>query len=314
MRNIFTKLRLLSFIAITILAAITLVALGNNKTSSISSDSLCSGYITYSNQSAGTTTIPLPTLAEFRIMMQPSMMATEVQLFAKNANSDNETLIGRAQPLVNTAINSSEWKFVWPTVLWKKASGNDASIYLTAKIFRSGQSSSCSLSSSTLYTIPYTNATLNNLNIAVNPIEYTTNIGTSNSQELKAVPASTILGLTVDNMIKYGVFNWSTANNNIGGISNSTNNFLSNSSVIFNAGTNAGTNAVSVFYSYGGSISETKKIPINIKQLESTIKTDSNTDDDTVKNNTEDTKTETKDINIISTTSPIPTSDLTTND
>lgn len=312
MRNIFTKLHFASFIITASVITVALAALNTNQTSSISSsnDGLCSGgYVSYGNLSAGTTNTMLPTLAEFKITLPQSSMVTGVQLFAQNTNSETDILIGRAQPLATTTANSSEWRFVWPTILWKKTSSNNEMVHLKAKVFASGQSS-CTLNSSIIYSIPYTSVSLPKLGLNVTPAEYSTSVGSSNSQELKANPTSTLSELTAENMLRYGVFTWSTENNNIGGISNSTNNFLSNSSVVFSSGLNAGTNSVKVFYSYGGSISESKNIPITIKSVESaTTTTGTTTPKETV--NDDNTK---KDSTAISTTLPITTADLTTTD
>lgn len=263
MRVISKKSISICLVVFAIISSALLLAVFNiKKSSSIDPTGVCTAVkIQAPNQTPDQTMVSLYGTAELYIKnltYQPS----SIIIGAIESGSATPIEIGRAQP---TASGSVEWKFVWPTQLWKGSNAGSSNLRLRASIaFQNG--TSCEVDSTAQYYISYN--PIGNLLLNVYPPSISMNVGSANTQEIIASPTvtPTSIDISIENIKKYGVLVWSTENDTIGSMNSSVGLFVDNSRVAFNAGVTAGLNTVKVQLRYGGSVGNAQ-VPIVINDV-----------------------------------------------
>lgn len=188
--------------------------------------------------------------------------------------SDNNTVtnqnkvIGQAVPSSTTAM----WNFKWVTPLWLPTSmtPNYSSVKLSAEVFFSGVSDSCTVVSSPYY-IRNTQSTSMTVTLSgsTDPIQ----VGSTSIYSVESKINDDSISSSEISM--YSIIDWSESTD-IGNLSITPNTFPDNTKRTFNSGQVSGSNNISVTVTYGGAIVSQSK-PVTVKPA------------DTVSNNTNST-------------------------
>ena len=253
---------------VVIAVSLSLLIINRSSSQTASTSVSCSGFsMTVLPLASGTSTI---LTGNSIVNINPpasnnSQSISQIIMSASTTNtaSNQSKVIGQAMP----SGRNSTWNFKWATTLWLFTTSY---VNLSAKVFFSGLSGSCTVSSSSYFINNSQLATMTATLIGPTdpvPVNSTSDYSVNSTISSDLISSSELL--------QYSIIDWSESTN-IGNLSIAPNTFPNNAMRTFHSGLVPGVNTISANVIYGGAIT-TPTRSVTVKSLETPNITNSTT-------------------------------------